>query len=183
MRPPLDKDYPFRMSQEVSQSTPTLLFFHGAGGFDEDGPLASSLVEHLGADLVMPRLSDTDMSFVGWAAPIRSALAGLGPDDLVVGHSFGASILVRVLAERSWAVRRAVLLAMPNWGPEGWDVKDYAFEGPEPPQSLTLHHCLDDVVVPFSHLALNSRVLPAARVEAHTEGGHQFEHLASVLLD
>ena len=91
MRPPLDKDYPFRMSQEVSQSTPTLLFFHGAGGFDEDGPLASSLVAHLGADLVMPRLSDTDMSFVGWAAPIRSALAGLGPDDLVVGHSFGAS--------------------------------------------------------------------------------------------
>lgn len=182
VRPPLDKDYAVRMSKEGSRSNPTVLFVHGAGGFDEDGPLASGLVSHLGADLVMPKLSDTDMSFEGWAAPIRSVLAGLGPDDLVIGHSFGASILVGVLAERGWAVQGAVLLAMPNWGPEGWDVKDYAFDGPAPPQSLTLHHCVDDAVVPFSHLALNSRALPDARAGAHAEGGHQFEHLTSALL-
>lgn len=163
------------MVQGRSRARTTLLFLHGAGGFVEDGPLGSRLAASIDADLVMPRMSDEDMSVESWALPIRSALADLGPDDLVTGHSFGGSILLKVLVERAWPVRRVHLLAMPNWGADGWEVEEYDFDGPEPPQSLILHHCRDDTVVPFAHLALNTRVLPGARVEAHTTGGHQFE--------
>ncbi|WP_194421080.1 alpha/beta hydrolase [Microbacterium abyssi] len=163
------------MVQARSGARTTLMFLHGAGGFEEDGTLATRLAKSIDAELLMPRMSDEDMSVESWAAPIRHELADLGHDDLVVAHSFGASILVKVLAERVWQVRRAHLLAMPNWGQDGWEVEEYDFDGPEPPQSLTLHHCRDDAVVPFAHLALNARTLPGARVEAHSTGGHQFE--------
>jgi len=160
----------------------TLLFLHGAGGFVEDGPLARGIAEAARARLVMPMLSNEDMTFEAWAAPTRAALSELRSADLVVGHSFGGSILVKVLAERDWAARRAVLLAMPNWGSGGWDVDEYAFEGPEPRQSLVLHHCLDDEVVPFDHLELNRAGLPNAAFRVHQEGGHQFDGLTSALL-
>ena len=107
-------------------SAGSLFYVHGAGGYVEDGELARALAAAPGLTLVMPRFSDDDMSFDAWAAPVREHLGRLGPDDAVVGHSFGASILLRVLAEGEWPVRRAALLAMPDWGPEGWDVPDYA---------------------------------------------------------
>lgn len=159
-----------------------LLYLHGADGFYEDGPLASGLAEELVEPLMMPHLPDDDMSFEGWASPIRHALSELGPGDLVVGHSFGGSILIKVLAEREWPVRRALLLAMPNWGPDGWDVPEYVFDGSVPRQSLSLHHCADDLVVPVSHLELNSADLPAASVKVHETGGHQFDDQVSTLL-
>lgn len=172
--------YPEVMTE--AHDDPTLLFLHGAGGFREDAPLARGIAEAYGARLVMPMLSDEDMTFEAWAAPIRAALSGLGSADLVVGHSFGGSILVKVLAEREWKVRRAVLLAMPNWGEGGWGVDEYAFDGPEPGQFLVLHHCLDDEVVPFDHLALNRADLPNAAFQVHEKGGHQFEGPATALL-
>nr|WP_296771657.1 alpha/beta hydrolase [Rhodococcus sp. (in: high G+C Gram-positive bacteria)] len=152
-----------------------LLFIHGAGGFAEDGVLAHRLGEALGSAVEMPEFSDEDMSFEGWAVPLRSLLAASGGKDILVAHSFGASILVRVLAENRHSVTRATLLAMPDWTADGWDVPDYAFLGAEPPVELTLHHCRDDEVVPFDHLALNASRFPAARVREYPSGGHQFD--------
>ena len=42
----------------------------------------------------------------------------------------------KVLAERAWSVQRAVLLAMPNWGQDGWGVTEYDFDGHVPRQTL-----------------------------------------------
>lgn len=147
-----------------------LLFLHGAGGFDEDGFLANCLAEASHERLIMPQLPDEDMSFEAWAAPVRIALGELRSDDLVIGYSFGASILVKVLAERDWLVQRAVLLAIPNWGPDGWDVAEYDLDQPVPQQTLALHHCADDAVVPPAHLALSSAHRPAA--ERHGQDVH-----------
>ncbi|MCC8927476.1 alpha/beta fold hydrolase [Rhodococcus sp. I2R] len=152
-----------------------LLFFHGAGGYEEDRSLAAGLGAELGARVDMPHFSDEDMSFEAWAAPMRSRLAELGPDDHVIAHSFGASILLRVLSEGGTTPTAAVLLAMPDWSPDGWDVAEYAFHGPEPDAALTLHHCRDDAVVPFAHLALGSSRLPSALVREYPTGGHQFD--------
>ena len=152
-----------------------LLFVHGAGGYEEDRPLAAGLGTKLGARVDMPHFQDEDMSLEACAAPMRSHLSGLGPQDLVVGHSFGASILLRVLSEGGAKPRAAVLLAMPDWSPDGWDVAEYAFHGSEPDAALTLHHCRDDDVVPFTHLALGSARLPSALVREYPTGGHQFD--------
>ncbi|OUC79990.1 alpha/beta hydrolase [Gordonia lacunae] len=105
-----------------------LFFIHGAGGYVEDGPLADALSAALGATLDMPEFSGDDMSLEAWAAPIREHLAGMEADDLVVAHSFGATVLVHVLAGADQtAPEHVVLLAMPNWGPGGWDVPQYVF--------------------------------------------------------
>lgn len=147
------------------------MFIHGAGGFDEDRPLAAAF----GAHASMPRMSDEDTSYDSWAGAVRPALAELTDGDLVIAHSFGGSILLRMLAEERWPRLEVHMLAMPNWGPEGWAVADYEFTGPEPPQSITLHHCADDDVVPHSHLDLNSAVLPHAQTAVYPSGGHQFD--------
>lgn len=161
--------------------TGRLLFFHGAGGFDDDRALADGIADALAAEVVMPHLPEDDMSFEAWARPVRATLAEAGPDEAIVAHSFGASILLRVLAEQVWAVQGATLLAMPDWGEAGWDVPDYAFVGREPATALTLHHCRDDEVVPFSHLALHAARLPSAQRRAHAAGGHQFEGMARAI--
>ncbi len=158
-----------------------LLFLHGAGGYDEDRPLADALGAALGADVDLPPLPDADMSFEAWAAPVRRSLAAHDAGDLVIAHSFGASILLRVLADGGPLPNRAALLAMPDWGRQGWDVTAYAFDGPEPPVTLSLHHCRDDDVVPFAHLARNAALLPSAQVYPYDVGGHQFDGLAATI--
>ncbi|OZD08421.1 alpha/beta hydrolase [Rhodococcus sp. 06-235-1A] len=160
-----------------------LLFVHGAGGFVDDAPLANGLAQALHLDLHMPELPDSAMGFEDWAEPVRQHLDRLGPEDSVIAHSFGASILVRVLAEcRRKRPQRAALLAMPDWTPRGWDVAVYAFTDPEPETDLTLVHCRDDDVVPISHLALNSAALPSATAVEYPTGGHQFDGRIAALV-
>ncbi|WP_461418702.1 alpha/beta fold hydrolase, partial [Gordonia sp. GN26] len=153
-----------------------LLFVHGAGGFADDRQIADGLGSALGVPVDMPEFASDDMSLQAWAEPLRVRLSTMGADDLLVAHSFGASILLHVLAEPGYAgPRRAVLLAMPNWGPNGWDVDEYEFAG-SPPRgvSLSLHHCIDDEEVPLGHLDLNAALLPDAQLHRHAAGGHQF---------
>ncbi|WP_110241129.1 alpha/beta hydrolase [Nocardioides gilvus] len=152
-----------------------VLFIHGAGGYLEDQEIAATLRTHLQAPVEMPQMPDEDMSVEAWATIVRHHLTGLGEDDVVIGHSFGATILEWVLGEKTWAPHRALLLAMPDWSPDGWDVADYAHPGPGPQMSIALHHCQDDEVVSFEHLALNAARLPSATVVEHQRGGHQFE--------
>ncbi|HVK43589.1 MAG TPA: hypothetical protein VM429_01660 [Micropruina sp.] len=152
----------------------TLVFLHGAGGYVEDRPLAEGLAAGSATDLRYPELSDQDMSVAAWSAQIAEALGDLGADDRVVAHSFGASVLLLMLADGLELPGEVRMLAMPNWGPDGWDVAEYAFAGSEPSTPLVLQHCRDDEVVPFHHLALNAALLPAARVVVRDRGGHQF---------
>ncbi|WP_256838462.1 alpha/beta hydrolase [Ornithinimicrobium faecis] len=158
-----------------------LLFFHGAGGFDEDRGLAEGLGSALRASVDYPRLPDQDMSYAAWSATVGAGLGRVERGDVIVGHSFGASILLKVLAQEQSPPRAAVLLAMPDWSPSGWGVPDYQFEGPEPASSISLHHCTDDDVVPFEHLALHAARLPSAQIHEHQAGGHQFEGLIETL--
>ncbi|MBM7276588.1 alpha/beta hydrolase [Gordonia rubripertincta] len=153
-----------------------LLFIHGAGGFTDDRPIADGLGDALAVSVDMPEFSSDDMSLRAWADPLRARLSAMGADDLLVAHSFGASILLHVLAEPGYAgPKRAVLLAMPNWGPDGWAIEQYDFAGP-PPRDVTmsLHHCIDDEEVPIGHLDLNAAMLPGAQLHRHGTGGHQF---------
>ena len=115
------------------------------------------------------------MGYDDQAPVIRSAVDAAGPDDLVVAHSFGATILLRVLGERPREVpARVALLATPDWSPAGWDVEEYLVTGPPPRQAVSLHHCRDDEVVEFEHLALAAALMPDAPVHAYDTGGHQF---------
>ena len=160
-----------------------VLLIHGAGGFADDQAIADGLRTHLRAAVDMPRLPEDDMSVEAWAGVVRRRLAGLDADGVVVGHSFGATIAEWVLAEQRWRPERALLLAAPDWSPEGWDVPAYVHRGPEPGLDISLHHCRDDEVVPFDHLALNAARMSSARVCEHRSGGHQFDGALEAVAD
>lgn len=85
-----------------------------------------------------------------------------------------------MVTESDPGIRRLILLAAPDWGPEGWDVPEFAL--PEDADAalpadlqVELHHCLDDEVVPFDHLHQLAARLPRALVRYRRQGGHQFE--------
>ncbi|KAB1648456.1 alpha/beta hydrolase [Pseudoclavibacter endophyticus] len=139
----------------------------------------------VGVEPVVPRFPADDMSYGAWAAVARAELGRLGERDAVFAHSFSASTLLKLVSEeRIRAVPPIALLAPPEWTPDGWNVADYAFDGPEPLVSITLHHCTDDEIVPFAHMALLAARLPRARVVEHPAGGHSFDgRLGAVAAD
>lgn len=97
---------------------------------------------------------------------------------VLVGHSFGASVLLKYLAE---TVRRPTpaglfLVAMPFWGP---DFPEFAL----PPDfgvrlrdlsPIFLYHSRDDADVPIKHLQRYRRLLPHATVRVLDGRGHEF---------
>ena len=154
-----------------------ILFIHGAGGWTDDQPMAAELRSIPGADVLMPQFSEEDMSAAGWRRELDGQLRTLGPEPVIVGHSFGASMALLHFSEpREPGPRGLVLLAMPFWGSEGWQAEYSLPVDAELPADLPLflHHCADDDVVPVDHLDRHASRLPAAVVRRHETGGHQF---------
>lgn len=162
-----------------------VLFIHGAGGeaFEEDGALVQSLREELGPEFVVeyPEMPDADAPEFGkWSDRISHDLSALDDGVILVGHSFGGSMLLKHLSEErvETSVAGVFLFATPYWGTEDWEV-DYKLREDFPealPKEVPifLYHSRDDEVVPFAHLALYAGKLPHATVREFDVRGHQF---------
>lgn len=164
-----------------------ILFVHGAGGWTDDQPLAEELRALLGVPVSAPRFPDDDMSAAAWRSQIERHREVLGPDLVIVGHSFGASMALQHVsgAPEGGQLLGLALLAMPFWAAEGWQA-DYALPadaGPPAGLPLWLHHCLDDDVVPFDHVERHAIRLPHAVVRRHASGGHQFQGRMAAVAD
>ncbi len=96
-----------------------------------------------------------------------------------MGHSFGASVLLKYLAEASSrpAIAGLFLIATPYWGPS---FPEFAL----PPDfgarlaevsPLYLYHSRDDPEVPFEHLERYARALPQATIRPLDGRGHEFD--------
>src|SRR5262245_37933498 len=108
-----------------------VLFVHGADGYDEDQKLADSLQHELGAeyDVVYPRMPDDESSgYDEWKQQIVQTIADFDDSLILAGHSFGASILLKYLAEEQppKPVSGLFLIATPFWRDQDWDVSQYA---------------------------------------------------------
>ena len=155
-----------------------ILFLHGAGGWTDDQPMAAELRGIPGAEVLAPQFSDEDMSAAGWRRELDRQLRTLGPDPVIVGHSFGASMALLHFSESlEHRPRGLVLLAMPFWGAEGWQAEYSLPADAQLPADmpLLLHHCADDDVVPVDHLDRHAFRLPHALIRRHDSGGHQFQ--------
>jgi predicted alpha/beta hydrolase family esterase len=110
-----------------------VLFVHGAGegAYEEDGKMAASLRDELGDayDVRYPRMPGGDNpEHEAWKARISKELAGMDGEAILVGHSLGASTLLKYLSEEETAnpVAGAFLIASPYWEVEDWEVREYA---------------------------------------------------------
>src|SRR4051812_39355004 len=112
-----------------------LLFVQGGGKgtHDEwDDKLVASLTQELGPDCQIhyPRMPDEDdPSYARWKTALETVLATLPEDAVLVAHSVGATILLRVLVEQSSPRKfgAIVLISAPFVGAGGWSVDDLQF--------------------------------------------------------
>jgi predicted alpha/beta hydrolase family esterase len=171
-----------------------VLLIHGAGqeAYEEDEKLAASLRDVLGDAYAVryPKMPDSP-EYEAWKEQIARELAALDGEVILVGHSFGASILLKYLSEEKLErpVAGIFLIAAPYWGAEDWEVSEFALQdnfASKLPGELPvfIYHSRDDEVVPFAHLALYTEKLARATVRAFDDCGHQFnDDLSEVARD
>ena len=177
-------------------TTTCVLFIQGGGkgAHREDALLADSLKAALGSEFEVhyPKMpAEADPSTDSWNHKISSELSNAHGKVILVAHSVGASIVLKLLAER--AIQRHIdglfLLAAPSWDEQDWNFDDLKLpldvaEKLSGIRRIYFYHCRDDDVVPFAHLALHAARLPRAIIRAADSGGHQFDNdLSSVARD
>jgi predicted alpha/beta hydrolase family esterase len=172
-----------------------VLFIQGAGegAYAADQNLADNLQAQLGDAYTLhyPPMPDEDSpSYGAWKDAMQRSTNELAGERIFVGHSFGASLLLKALAEGALVAPAALfLLATPYWKEQDWDVSEY-----ELPENFTdnlpvdlpifFYHNHDDEIVPFAHMTRYAKELPRATVRAFPSGGHQFNNdLSAVACD
>ena len=120
--------------------------------------------------------------YEAWKYQIARELVALDDEVILVGHSLGASILLKYLSEEKVEkpVAGLFLIAPPYWGTEDWKVDEYALQpdfASKLPEELPVffYHSRDDEWVPFAHLALYAEKLPQATIHEFDGRGHQFD--------
>jgi uncharacterized protein len=170
-----------------------VLFIQGGGGnedYQADAKLVASLRETLGGDYTVhyPPLSDDSSPDFGRREQIDKEISLLKGEIILVGHSLGASMLLKYLSERE--VKKNIagifLISTPFWsGQEDWKQglklhEDFANKLPKN-VPIFLYHCRDDEEVPFAHLSLYAQKLPRAIVREVGSGGHQLNNNLSLV--
>ena len=165
-----------------------ILFIQGGGegGYEVDKALVASLQAALGKEYVIkyPEIkSDESASDFGWIRQIGKNISEIKSDIILVGHSLGASMLLKYLSENFLKKKIAgiFLIATPFWnGNEDWQnglklKKDFADKLPyEVP--VFFYHCQDDEEIPFSTLEHYKQELTHAIFREIKSGGHQLNN-------
>ncbi len=166
-----------------------LLFVQGGGKgvHDEwDSKLVASLQRELGQDYEIhyPRMpSEDNPSYALWKTALEKVFGTLRNGAILVGHSVGGTILLKVLSEQPSArgFGAFFLIATPFVGDGGWSADDLQFPpalGAHLPKGVPVHfyHGLQDEVAPPAHLELYARAVPQARVHRLPGRDHQLNN-------
>jgi predicted alpha/beta hydrolase family esterase len=130
----------------------------------------------------VPEMPDPENPhYADWKVRLKKELASPGDDLILVGHSLGASVLLKYLSEET--IRQRIeglfLVGAVYWGKEDWNVKEYVlkrnFSSKLPPiDRIFLYHSRDDEVVPVTHLRYFAEQLPKATIREFDHRGHLF---------
>lgn len=159
----------------------------GEGTHDQwDNKLVESLERELGAgyEVRYPRMPDeATPRYAPWKAALESELRRLKPGATLVGHSVGATILLRLLAEKFSAGKFGALLliAAPFVGEGGWSSDELEFPpgfAARLPKGMPIHlfQGLADETVPPAHAGLFARALPESRIHHLRGRDHQLNN-------
>ena len=164
-----------------------VMFVHSAGpqGHHEGSDyLVRYLVDALGPGyrVMHPGMPDPENPhYSDWRTRLRREFESMGDELILVGHSLGASVLLKYLSEEKLQARIAglFLISAVYWGKEDWEVKEYElklnFTSKLPSiEKIFLYHSRDDEVVPVSHVRYYAGELPNATVREFAHRGHLF---------
>lgn len=170
-----------------------ILFIQGGGGEEDhatDAKLVVSLQDILGEVYVVhyPLLLNESEPDFGRLKQIGKEISLIKGEIILVGHSLGASMLLKYLSEIPIQKKIAgiFLIATPFWkGEEDWKQglklqKDFAIKLPKN-IPIFLYHSKDDQEVPFDNLEHYAQNLPQANVRKISGGGHQLNDDLSIV--
>lgn len=164
-----------------------ILFIHSAG---PQGPgegsfkLVAYLHEALGVayHVRCPAMPEPENPrYENWKETIHRELGVPGSEVILIGHSLGASVVLKYLSEES--SRRSItglfLIAAPYWGKKGWEIDEFVLREDFVPKlplipKIFLYHSRDDEWVPFGHLARYAKKFPQATVRKIDGSEHEF---------
>ncbi len=165
-----------------------ILFIQGGGdgGYEADSALVASLQKSLGKgyEIDYPKMqSDESESDFGWIEQIGEKISETKSDIILIGHSLGASMILKYLSESSVnkKIKGVFLVATPFWeGNEDWQLGlklqgDFADKLPDE-VPICFYHCQDDEEIPFSHLEHYKQKLTQATFCEIKSGGHQLNN-------
>jgi predicted alpha/beta hydrolase family esterase len=165
-----------------------VLFIQGGGGkedYEADAKLVDSLQEILGEAYTIhyPLLPDESAPDFGRSKQIGKGVSLMEREIILVGHSLGASMLLKYLSENKVKKKIAgiFLISTPFWsGDEDWKeglkLQENFADNLSKDVPIFLYHCRDDDEVPFAHLAVYRQKLPWATFREISSGGHQLNH-------
>jgi hypothetical protein len=177
---------PMMTTEDPQRSLTEVLFVQGAGegAHDEDADLAANLRQELGKGYAVrfPRMPEEDEpDYATWVRLVEDEVAEMGDGAFVVGHSIGASVVIRWLAEKAppQALAGVFLLAAPFWHDhQVWRWKEVELPrgaASKLPRATPIHmyHGEDDEIVPFEHLDMYAKAIPQASVHPLRGRNHQ----------
>ena len=163
----------------------------GEGGYEADAKLVTSLQESLGNvyEVRYPQLlTDETLSDFGWLHQIGKQIEMIRDDVFLVGHSLGASLLLKYLSENkiTKTIRGIFLVSTPFWmGEEDWIKglklqEDFVQRLPKN-VPVFLYQCRDDEEISFAHLEIYEQKMPNATLRIISNGGHQLNNDLSLV--
>lgn len=170
-----------------------ILFIQGGGngGYEADKKLAHSLKNCLGQDYeinypeIQPNENEPDY---GWTKQIEKKVSECEDNLILVGHSFGASMILKYLSENSVQkkIKGIFLISTPFWnGDEDWVkglmLNDNFADNLPDNVPLFFYHCKDDEEIPFSHLNNYQKKINKAAYREIDKGGHQLNNDLSIV--
>lgn len=177
----------------MSRINKNLLFIQGGGSTEDykaDKKLVDSLQTILGEAYTVhyPRLPSESTPDLGRIKQIGDQILQIEGDLILLGHSLGASMLLKYLSENEIR-KKAIgvfLIATPFWsGDEEWKdgfkLPDNFADRLSKDVPLFLYHCQDDEEVPFAHFAIYRKKLPRAIFRELASGGHQLNNDLTVV--
>ncbi len=165
-----------------------ILFIQGGGngGYKADKKLVTSLQNALGKEyeITYPEIQSKETeSDYGWTQQIDEKISDSGNNLILVGHSFGASMILKCLSENpiKRKIKGIFLIATPFWsGDEDWKqglkLKENFADQLTDKVPIFFYHCKDDEEIPFSQLHDYQEKINRATFREIDNGGHQLNN-------
>ena len=174
-------------------SNKQVLFILGGGSqedYEADKKLVNSLRQSLGEAyrIHYPNLPNESVPDYGRIRQIDNEISRITDDLVLVGHSLGASMLLKYVSEREVPPKLTALflISTPFWrGDEEWKAGFILSENFADKLSKDIpfyfYHSQDDEEVPVAHLTLYRQKMPWATFRELPSGGHQLDNDLTVV--
>ena len=164
-----------------------ILFIHSAGHQNQvEG--STGLVNHLQKELgeeyqlIKPLMPEPENPrYKDWEEKLESVFKTLDNNLLIIGHSLGASVLLKFLSENmiTNSIKAMFLISTPYWGKKDWKIEEFEFKESFPSmlpsiEELFLYHSKHDQWVPYCHLEHFAQILPESKVRTLEGIEHEF---------